>query len=166
MPVSYSSRQPSNPRRHPICSVPSQWSHTVSSTPCFGAWTSVPLSAHLSIECKCTAPQIETPICTCRTTSHQTDYFSCWIEGTSLGSLTATTSINRNTSSFPILDLQIFLFLIMVPKVFRICAFYDQLSITHMTSSCNILRAMGSSRVAVRTIKAMLGKERIPKSLW
>jgi len=28
-------------------------------------------SAHHSIECRCTAPQIETPICTRRTTSHQ-----------------------------------------------------------------------------------------------
>jgi len=30
-----------------------------------------PLSAHLSIECKCTAPQIETPIYKCSTTTHQ-----------------------------------------------------------------------------------------------
>jgi len=40
--------------------------------PCYGAWTSAPLSGHppLSshppIECKRTAPRIETPICTCR----------------------------------------------------------------------------------------------------
>jgi len=46
----------------------SHLSHTVSSTPCHGAWTPAPLSAHLSIECNCTAPQIETPICTRRTT--------------------------------------------------------------------------------------------------
>jgi len=29
---------------------------------CHGAWTPAPLSAYPSIECKCTAPQIETPI--------------------------------------------------------------------------------------------------------
>ena len=34
----------------------SQWGHTVSRTPCHGAWTSSPLSAHPSIECRCTAP--------------------------------------------------------------------------------------------------------------
>ena len=33
--------------------------------------TSDALSAHLSIECKCTAAQIETPICIRRTTTHQ-----------------------------------------------------------------------------------------------
>jgi len=38
---------------------------------CHGAQTSAPLSTHLSIECRCTAPQIETPICTRRTTTHQ-----------------------------------------------------------------------------------------------
>ena len=49
----------------------SQWSHTVSSTLCHGAWTPASLSAHLYTECKCTVSQIETPICTrCRTT-HQ-----------------------------------------------------------------------------------------------
>ena len=63
--------KPSNPRRHPTCWASSQWSHTVSGTPCHGAWTSAPLSAHPSIECKRTAPQIETPICTRRTTTHQ-----------------------------------------------------------------------------------------------
>ena len=45
--------------------------HTVSSTPFHGAWTPAPLSTRLSIECKCTAPQIETPTCTRRTTYHQ-----------------------------------------------------------------------------------------------
>jgi len=44
---------------------------TISRTPCNGAWTSAPLSTHPSIECCCTAPQIETPICTCRTATHQ-----------------------------------------------------------------------------------------------
>jgi len=32
----------------------------VSRTPCHGAWTSAPLGAYPSIECRCTAPQIET----------------------------------------------------------------------------------------------------------
>jgi len=36
-----------------------------------GAWTPALLSAHLFIECRCQAPQIETPICTRRTTTHQ-----------------------------------------------------------------------------------------------
>ena len=67
------------PKQQPIfpsseasnCWAPSQRSHTVSRTPCQGAWTSAPLSAHLSIEWECTASQIETPICTGRTTTHQ-----------------------------------------------------------------------------------------------
>jgi len=71
MLASYNRGQPSNPRRHPTCWASSQWSHTVSSTPCHGAWTSAPLSTHTPTECKRTAPQIETPICTRRTTSHQ-----------------------------------------------------------------------------------------------
>ena len=71
MSASYTSGQPSNPRRHPTCSASSQRSHTVSSTPCHGAWTPAPLSAHPSTECKRTAPQIETPIGTRRTTTHQ-----------------------------------------------------------------------------------------------
>jgi len=49
---------------HPTCWASSQWSHTVSSTPCHGAWTPVPLSAHPSMECRCTASQIDTRICT------------------------------------------------------------------------------------------------------
>jgi len=60
---------------HPTCWGSSQWSHTVSSTPCPRAWKSAPISAHLSIEYKCTALQIETPtvfaICNHRTTTHQ-----------------------------------------------------------------------------------------------
>jgi len=71
MPASYTCGQPSNPRRHPTCCTSPQWSHTVSSMPCCGAWTSASLGAHPSIECERTAPQIETPICTRRTTSHQ-----------------------------------------------------------------------------------------------
>ena len=63
LPASYTSGQPSCSRWHPTCGASSQWSHTVSSTPCHGAWTSAPLSAHLSTECECTAPQIGTPIC-------------------------------------------------------------------------------------------------------
>ena len=38
--------------------------------PCHGAWTSAPLNAHPSIECRCMAPQIETPVCTCRIATH------------------------------------------------------------------------------------------------
>jgi len=64
IPASYTSGQPSNPCRHPTCWALSHWSHTVSSTPCHGAWTSAPLNTHLSIKCKCMEPQIETPICT------------------------------------------------------------------------------------------------------
>jgi len=62
MPASYTSGQPPNLRRHPTCWASSQRSHTVSRTPCNGAWTSAPLSAHPSIECCCTEPQIETPM--------------------------------------------------------------------------------------------------------
>ena len=71
MPAPFTSGQPSNTRRHPTCWAPSQWSHAVFSTPCHVAWTSAPLSAHLSIQCKRTAPQNETSICTRHTTSHQ-----------------------------------------------------------------------------------------------
>jgi len=54
---------------------------TVSSTPpCHGAWTSAPLSAHPSIECRCTAPQIETPICTALWADHQ--WNTEWLENT------------------------------------------------------------------------------------
>jgi len=38
---------------------------------CHVDWTHAPLSAHPSIGCNCTAPQIETPICTRRTATHQ-----------------------------------------------------------------------------------------------
>ena len=34
------------PRRQPTCRASSQWSHTISRTPCHGAWTSAPLCAH------------------------------------------------------------------------------------------------------------------------
>ena len=71
MPASYTSGQPSSSRRHPTCWASSHWLHTISSTPCRGTWTSAPLSAHPSIECKRTAPKIETLICMPRTTSHQ-----------------------------------------------------------------------------------------------
>ena len=62
MPASSTSGQPSNPRRQPTC-----WA----SSPSHRAWTSAPLSAHPSIECSCTAPQIEAPICIRRTATHQ-----------------------------------------------------------------------------------------------
>jgi len=71
MPASYTSRQPSNPRRHPTCWASSQRSHTISRRPCNGAWTPAPISAHPSIRCSCTEPQIETPIRPRRTTTHQ-----------------------------------------------------------------------------------------------
>jgi len=71
MPVSYTSGQSSYPNRYPTCLASSQRSHNVSSTPCHGPWTSAPLSAHLSTEWECTASQIETPIVTCGTTTHQ-----------------------------------------------------------------------------------------------
>jgi len=71
MPASKISEQPSNPRRHPIYWALSQWSHTVSSTSCHGAWTPAPLSAHPSFEGWCTAAQIETPNCSHRKTTHQ-----------------------------------------------------------------------------------------------
>ena len=71
MPASYTSGQPFNPRRHLTCWASSPRSHTISRTPCHRAWTPAPLSAHLSIGCSCMAPQIETPICTCRATTHQ-----------------------------------------------------------------------------------------------
>ena len=48
MPAPYTSWQLSNPRRHPTCWASSHWSHTVSSAPCRGDWTSAPLSAHPS----------------------------------------------------------------------------------------------------------------------
>jgi len=69
MPASYTSGQPSHTRRQQTCWASSQWSHTVSSTPCHGAWTFAPLSAGQSSEWECTAPQIETPICSRATTS-------------------------------------------------------------------------------------------------
>ena len=58
-------------RAYPICLSSSRRRHTVSSTPCQGAWTSAPLSVHLSAEWECTVSQIETPNYTCRTTTHQ-----------------------------------------------------------------------------------------------
>ena len=46
MPASYTSGQPSNPRRHPTCWASSQRNYTFPNTPCHEAWTSAPLSAH------------------------------------------------------------------------------------------------------------------------
>ena len=50
------------PRRHPtnLLSFVAMKPH-ISRTPCHGAWTPAPLSAHPPIECRCTAPQIEPP---------------------------------------------------------------------------------------------------------
>ena len=75
-----------NPRRHPTCWASSQWSHTVSGMPCHGAWTPAPLNSHPSIDIRCTAPQIETPICTRRTITHQSIWqhqHTCWAMGRS-----------------------------------------------------------------------------------
>ena len=69
--ASYTSGQPSTPRRHPTCWASSQRRHTMSRTRCHVAWTPAPLSAHPYIRCSCKAPQIETHICTRRTTTHQ-----------------------------------------------------------------------------------------------
>jgi len=71
MPAPYTSGQPCTPRRHPTYWASLHWSHTVSSTPCHGAWKSTTLCTYPSIECKRTVPQTETPICTRNTTSHQ-----------------------------------------------------------------------------------------------
>jgi len=71
MPASYTSGQPSHSRRHLTCWASSQRSYTFSRTPCHGAWTSDPLNSHLSTECECTAPQIETPIYSPPQTTHQ-----------------------------------------------------------------------------------------------
>ena len=55
MPASYTSGQPSNPRRHPTCWASSHRRNTIFRTPCHGAWIPASLSAHLSIWCSCTA---------------------------------------------------------------------------------------------------------------
>jgi len=69
--ASYTSGQPSNPRRYPICWASSHWNHTVSRPSWHGAWTPAPFSAHPSIQFRCTAPQIETPISANRTATRQ-----------------------------------------------------------------------------------------------
>jgi len=70
---------------------------TVSSTPpCHGAWTSAPLSAHPSIECRSTAPQIETPICIRRTTTHQ-----CFWQQHACGSLWADYQLDAEWTDNP-----------------------------------------------------------------
>jgi len=72
MSASYTSGQPSNPRRHPTCWASSQWSHTISNTPCHGAWTSAPLSVPLFTECEySTPPHLETPGWARHATTHQ-----------------------------------------------------------------------------------------------
>ena len=86
MPALYTSGQPSNPRRHPTCWASPQCCHIVSRMQCHGTWTSAPLSAHPSIECYCTAPQIETPICTHRTATHQLHWQQQHTCGTLCGS--------------------------------------------------------------------------------
>jgi len=49
-------------------------------------WSPAPLSARMSIRCKCMAPQIETPICTHRTTTYQFIWQQQHIYGTMGGS--------------------------------------------------------------------------------
>jgi len=79
IPAPYASGQSSYPRRHPTYWTSSQWSHTVSNTLSYGALTYAPLSAHLSIEWKCTASQIETPISYTRcSTTHQFIWRQNW----------------------------------------------------------------------------------------
>ena len=63
MSMPYTNGQPSYSLRHSTCWASPQGSHTASSTPCHGAWVSVRLSAHLSIEWECTVSQFETTIC-------------------------------------------------------------------------------------------------------
>jgi len=71
MPVSYTSGEPSYSCRHPTSWALSQRMHIVSNMPFHGAWAPAPLRTHLSIECRCTVSQIETPICTHLTITHQ-----------------------------------------------------------------------------------------------
>jgi len=98
--------QPSNPRRHPTCWASSQWSHTVCSTLCHGAWTPAPLSAHPSIKYKHMAPQTQTPICTRRTTSQQLirQQQHVWRSGRiTYGMRSGQTISQASTFSFPTL---------------------------------------------------------------
>jgi len=74
MPASYTSGHPSFPHRHPTCWASSQRGHTISSTLCHGAWTSAPLSAHVSTEWECKVSKIDIPICTHRTTTRQSNW--------------------------------------------------------------------------------------------
>ena len=62
------SRQPSYSRRHSTCWASPQWS-TLSQHAVSGPRISAPLSPHLCTYWECTAPQIETPICTHCTTA-------------------------------------------------------------------------------------------------
>jgi len=73
MPASYNSGQSSYSHRYPTYWASLQRIHTFSSTTPHGAWTSAPLSAHLSIRWQCIATPIETPIC-----SHQTTHQFIW----------------------------------------------------------------------------------------
>jgi len=100
MHASYTSGQPANPHRHPTCWASSHWSHAVSGTPCYGAWTSSPLRVHPPIECKRTAPKIEKPIGTHRTTSHQ---FICQQQRTcgAVGGLPMECGVDRQLHKTP-----------------------------------------------------------------
>jgi len=103
MPAPYTIVQLFNPRRHPTCWASSQWSHTLSGTPCRGAWTSALLNAHPSFECKCMSPQIETLICA-RRTSHQSIWqqHTCCAVGGSLMECGVDGTTPQNSSfSYP-----------------------------------------------------------------
>ena len=63
MPASYTNGQSSYPCGYPTCWAPPRRGHTVSIMPCHRAWTSAPLSAHLSTGWECMTSQIETPVC-------------------------------------------------------------------------------------------------------
>ena len=71
MPASYNRRQSSHPHLHPTCWVSLQKSNSTNSTDCHGAWSSVPISTHLSVEWECHASQIGTPIFSSRATTHR-----------------------------------------------------------------------------------------------
>ena len=69
MPASDTSGHSFCSRGHPTCWASSQRSHTVSSMPYHWVWTSAPLNSHPFPRWERTASQIETPICTHRTTT-------------------------------------------------------------------------------------------------
>jgi len=59
------------PAAYTLAGIQSAELHLKATLPLARRGTPAPLSAHLFSECKCTAPQIETPICTRLTTTYQ-----------------------------------------------------------------------------------------------